>query len=130
MGRIVILTKNLLNVFKKQTHPHAVVPVRMNGHVVSSDIVHRVLAFVSVYITLIIISCLALTLDGLSFDDAQGAVVSAISNVGPGLGTLGPTGNFADIPVVSKWFLSFLMMTGRLEIFTVITILLPGFWKQ
>lgn len=130
MGRVVILTKNLLNVFKKQTHPHAVVPVRMNGHVVSADIVHKVLAFTFIYISLIVLSCLALTLDGVGFEESIGAVVSAISNTGPGLGTVGPVSNFSDLPDFSKWFLSFVMMTGRLEIFTVLTILLPGFWKQ
>lgn len=130
MGRVVILTKNLLNVFKKQTHPHAVVPVRMNGHVVSADIVHKVLAFTFIYISLIVLSCLALTLNGVGFEESIGAVVSAISNTGPGLGTCGPVSNFAGLPDFSKWFLSFVMMTGRLEIFTVLTILLPGFWKQ
>lgn len=130
MGRFVILTKNLFNEFKKQTHPHAVIPVRMNGHVVSGSIVHRVLAFVFAYITLVVISCLVLSLDGMGFEESVGAAISAISNVGPGLGSLGPTGNFSEVPVVSKWFLSFLMMVGRLEIFTVLTILVPGFWKQ
>lgn len=130
MGRFVILVKNLSNEFKKQTHPHAVIPVRMNGHVVSSELVHRVLAFVFAYITLIVISCLALSLDGMKFEETIGAVISAISNIGPGLGEVGPVGNYADVPTVSKWFLSFLMLTGRLEIFTVLTILVPGFWKQ
>lgn len=130
MGRFVILAKNLSNEFKKQTHPHAVIPVRMNGHVVSGDVVHRVLAFVFAYLSLIVISCLVLTLDGMGFEETIGSVISAISNVGPGLGTMGPVSNFADAPTVSKWFLSFLMLTGRLEIFTVLTILIPGFWKQ
>lgn len=130
MGRVVILTKNLLNVFKKQTHPHAVVPVRMNGHVVSADIVHKVLAFTFVYISLIVFSCLALTLNGVGFEESIGAVVSAIGNVGPGLGAIGPANNFSGLPDFTKWYLCFVMMTGRLEIFTVLTILLPGFWKQ
>lgn len=130
VGRFVILAKNLSNAFMKQTHPHAVIPVRMNGHVVSGEIVHRVLAFVFAYITLIIVSCLVLALEGLAFEDAIGATFSAISNIGPGLGSLGPASNFADVPAISKWFLSFLMLTGRLEIFTVLTILAPGFWKQ
>lgn len=130
MGRVVILSKNLFNAFKKQTHPHAVVPVRMNNHVVSYDVVYKVLAFTFVYMSLMVVSCLVLTLDGMSFVDAVGAVTSGISNTGPGLGTLGPTGNFSELPALSKWFLAFLMMTGRLEIFTVLTILVPGFWKQ
>lgn len=130
MGRFAILTKSLFNAFKKQTHPHAIIPVRMDTHIVSGDIVLRVLAFAFAYVVLIVISCLVLMLDGLGFEESIGAAVSAISNVGPGLGKLGPVDNFSEVPVVSKWFLSFLMMTGRLEIFTVLTLLVPGFWKQ
>lgn len=130
MGRFAILTKSLFNAFKKQTHPHAIIPVRMDTHIVSGDVVLRVLAFAFAYVVLIVISCLVLMLDGLGFEESIGAAVSAISNVGPGLGKLGPVDNFSEVPVVSKWFLSFLMMTGRLEIFTVLTLLVPGFWKQ
>ncbi len=130
MGRFAILSKSLFNAFKKQTHPHAIIPVRMDTHIVSGDVVLRVLAFAFAYVVLIVISCLVLMLDGLGFEESIGAAVSAISNVGPGLGKLGPVDNFSEVPVVSKWFLSFLMMTGRLEIFTVLTLLVPGFWKQ
>ena len=130
MVRAVVLTKILSNEFKKQTHPQAVIPVRINGHVVSADVVHRVLAFVFAYITLIVFSCLVLTLDGLGFIEAISAAITAISNVGPGLGAIGPANTFVDLPDTTKWFLSFLMMVGRLEIFTVLTILMPGFWKQ
>lgn len=130
MGRIVILSKNLFNEFKKQIHPNAVIPVRMNGHVISGEVVHRVLAFVFVYIALIVVSCLVLALDGMPFDETVGVAVSAIGNIGPALGAQGPVGNYAEVPEISKWFLSFLMLTGRLEIFTALTILVPGFWKQ
>ena len=99
-------------------------------HAVSGDIVHRVLAFAFAYIALIFVSCMVLMIDGMGFEETIGAAISSISNIGPGLGSLGPAGNYADVPTVSKWFLSFLMMVGRLEIFTVLTILLPGFWKQ
>lgn len=130
MGRFVVLVKNILNQFKKQTHPHAVIPVRINNHVLSSDLVERVLAFATIYIVLIVAGCLLLMADGLPFDEGLGAVVSAVGNVGPGFGASGPVGNFAHYSDFSKWILSFLMMTGRLELFTVITLLLPGFWKQ
>lgn len=130
MGRFVILAKNLFNEFEKQTHPNAIIPVRMNGHAVSGDIVHRVLAFTFAYIALTFVSCMVLMIDGMGFEEAISAAISSISNIGPGLGNLGPAGNFAEVPTLSKWFLSFLMMVGRLEIFTVLTILLPGFWKQ
>lgn len=130
MGRFVVLVKNILNQFKKQTHPHAVIPVRINGQVLSNDLVERVLAFATIYIVLIVAGCLLLMADGLPFDEGLGAVVSAMGNVGPGFGASGPVGNFAHYSDFSKWILSFLMMTGRLELFTVITLLLPGFWKQ
>ena len=119
-----------MNAFKKQTHPHAVLPVRVNGHVVSTDIVNRVLAFAFIYITLIFATAFFLMLDGTGFEEAVGTATSAVSNTGPGLGIYGPVGNFSSYSDLSKWVLSFVMMTGRLEIFTVLTILLPGFWKQ
>jgi trk system potassium uptake protein TrkH len=130
VARYVILMKNLGNEFKKQTHPHAVIPVRMDGHVVSGEIVHKVLAFAFAYLGLIAVGCVLLTLDGVEFTDSLGACVSAIGNVGPGLGGLGPAGNFADLPSFCKWVLSFLMLVGRLEIFTVLTLFSRSFWKQ
>lgn len=130
MGRFVILTKNMLNQFKKQTHPHAVIPVRINGQALSVDLVQRVLAFAFVYFGIIVAGNLALMAGGIAFEDSLGAVVSAMSNTGPGLGNVGPVDNYAWMPDYAKWVLSFIMMTGRLEIFTVITLLLPGFWKQ
>lgn len=130
VGRVLILSKNLLNEFKKQTHPKAILPVRMNGRVVSGEIVHRILAFVFIYICLILLCCFILTMNGVGFDEALGSSVSAVANAGPGLGSCGPVLNYASIPDLSKWVLAFAMMIGRLEIFTVLTILLPGFWKQ
>ena len=130
MVRFAVLSKNLLNEFKKQTHPNAVIPVRLDKRALSGDTVHRILAFAFAYIALVLFGCLILMLDGVPFDEAIGATISAIGNVGPGLGSLGPVGNYSAVPDLSKWVLSFLMMTGRLEIFTVLTILLPNFWKQ
>jgi trk system potassium uptake protein TrkH len=130
VGRFVIIHKNMSNVFLKQMHPNAVLPVRMNGHAVSSDNVYRCLAFTFVYLSLIVAGSLMLTFNGVDFDGAIGASISAISNIGPGLGEQGPAGNYADMTVLSKWTLSFLMMVGRLELFTVLTIFLPSFWKQ
>ncbi|WP_085536938.1 TrkH family potassium uptake protein [Massilibacteroides vaginae] len=130
MSRFVVLAKNLSNSFKKQTHPHAVIPVRINGRAISADLVHRILAFVFAYLGLIAISCLILAFLGMGFEEAVGAAVSCMGNVGPALGELGPVANYASIPDVAKWYLGFLMMVGRLEIFTVLTILVPGFWKQ
>ncbi|MCK9342747.1 MAG: TrkH family potassium uptake protein [Massilibacteroides sp.] len=130
MGRFVILAKNLFNQFKKETHPHAIIPVRMNNHVIPDEVVRRVLAFTFAYMSLIVFSTVIMTINGMGFIESFSAAITAISNVGPALGNLGPTSSFADIPTISKWFLSFLMLVGRLEIFTVLTLLIPSFWKQ
>jgi trk system potassium uptake protein TrkH len=71
-----------------------------------------------------------MTLLGLDFLSSLGAVAATIGNIGPGLGSVGPTGNYAQIPMVGKWILSFLMLVGRLEIYPVIIFLTPTFWKE
>ena len=119
----------MYNEFRKQTHPAAILPVRVNGRAVSPDIIHRVHIFVLVYFLLIGFSWFFLLINGLSFDEALGTSISAIGNAGLSLGSLGD-GNLHEISTASKWYISFLMMVGRLEIFTVLTILLPGFWKR
>ncbi|MDR2765045.1 MAG: TrkH family potassium uptake protein [Tannerella sp.] len=128
-GRFLILIKHMLNEFKKQVHPSAVISVRLRDRVIPAHVVQQVQTFAFVYMVLVIIGSAVFLLDGLAFEEAFGATVSAISNIGSALGKY-TGGNFHELPVVSKWVYSFLMVTGRLEIFTVLTILLPGFWRQ
>jgi trk system potassium uptake protein TrkH len=129
MGRALILTKTMLNEFHKQTHPTAVLPVRVNGRAVPQDVIYRVHIFALVYVLLICFSWIFLLINGLTFEEAIGTSISAISNVGPSLGSLAD-GHVSTLSPLCKWYVSFLMMVGRLEIFTVITLLLPGFWKR
>ena len=130
MIRALILGKSTINEFKKYTHPKAVLAVKINGHAISSEIINKVLAFVVIYIFLILSSSLLFSAFGVGFVESLGAAVSCIANVGPALGTLGPMGTYAELPDFVKWYLSFLMMVGRLEIFTVMALLTPGFWKK
>jgi trk system potassium uptake protein TrkH len=129
MGRVLILIKNMLNEFKKQTHPTAVLPVRINGHAISQDVIYRTHIFVLVYFMIIGFSWAFFLLNGFCFDEALGTSITSISNVGPSLGIFN-YGTVQDVPVIAKWYISFLMLVGRLEIFTVMTIMLPGFWKR
>ena len=129
MGRALVLMKNMYNEFRKQTHPAAVIPVRVNGRAVSQDTIFRVHIFVTVYFLLIGFSWLFLLLNGMSFNGALYASVAAIGNTGFSPCMVGEE-NMQSLSVVAKWYLSFIMMVGRLEIFTVITILLPGFWRK
>lgn len=130
IGRFAVLVKNFSNEFKKRTHPQAVLPIRMNKKVVPGSLIYQILAFTVVYFILIMLSSFVLTMNGVGFQEAIGASFSAIGNVGPGLGSLGPSGTFFDLPNLSKVLLCFMMVVGRLELFTVLTILHPGFWKQ
>ncbi|MDR2469521.1 MAG: TrkH family potassium uptake protein [Tannerella sp.] len=128
-GRFVILIKNMLNEFRKQMHPNAVISVRLRQHVIPSHIVQRVQTFAFVYMALTVFGCAVFLLDGMIFEEALGMTISAISNVGTAWGDYAG-GNLHHLPVVSKWLYSFLMLTGRLEIFTVLTLLLPGFRRH
>jgi len=129
MGRIMILFKNIHNEFRKQIHPAAVLPVRVNGRAVSQDIIRRTLIFVIVYFLLIGFSWFFLIVNGMSFDGALYTSVAAIGNAGLSPAVFGD-GSIHSLPVLSKWYISFLMMAGRLEIFTVLTLFIPGFWRK
>lgn len=128
--RAVVLAKNTISEFERLVHPRAIIPVRLNDEAVSFGVVQRLLAFAFLYICIIFVSWGILTLTGIPFVDAFGAAVSAIGNVGPGFGDLGPYGSFAEISGFAKWFLSFLMLVGRLEIFTILILFTPGFWRR
>ncbi|MDR2948524.1 MAG: TrkH family potassium uptake protein [Prevotella sp.] len=128
--RIVILFKNSINEFKRQVHPNAILPIRLNDRVISMDVVTKVLAFIFLYLAILIISCLILALSGMGFENALGAAISCLGNVGGGLAEIGHNGHFYDVPTESKWYLSFLMLTGRLELFTVLSLFMPAFWRR
>lgn len=128
--RHLILIKNSLLEVKRQIHPSAVIPVRFNKKAVSQNISYHVSAFVLVYLIIFFLGSLVMALLGLDFMSALGSVTSTLGNIGPGLGTVGPVNNFAHIPVAGKWVLSFLMLLGRLELFTVLILVMPHFWKQ
>ena len=82
------------------------------------------------YIILIVIGTLLLSFTGLGFAESLSAQITSLSNVGPGLSELGPAFSFSEIPATSKWLLSFSMLVGRLELFTVLVIFTPGFWQK
>jgi trk system potassium uptake protein TrkH len=128
--RVVLLLKNSILELKRLVHPSAVIPVRLNSQAVSSQIVTNVLAFVSFYILTVMISTGVISAMGYDLESSLGAVAATLGNIGPGIGAVGPVENYAHIPVFGKWFLSFLMLIGRLELFTVLILFAPSFWKK
>jgi len=128
--RLIILIKNSFLELKRQVHPNAIIPVRFNGNAVPQNITYTVAAFVLIYLIIFFTGALVMSAIGLDFMSAIGTVVATLGNVGPGIGNVGPVDNFAHIPSVGKVFLSFLMLLGRLEIFTVLILFMPYFWKN
>ncbi|WPP47952.1 TrkH family potassium uptake protein [Catalinimonas niigatensis] len=128
--RHIVLLKNSVLEMKRQVHPSAIIPVRLNGKAITQDITFNVLAFFIIYITIFALGSITMALIGVDFMTAIGAVATSLGNVGPGLGTVGPVDNFAHLPAAAKWVLSFLMLLGRLELFTVLILLTPYFWNR
>jgi trk system potassium uptake protein TrkH len=128
--RIMLLFKHSVNEIKKVLHPNAYLPVRLGGRVVSEEVVTNILAFFLLYLLIFVFGTVAMALVGLDLITAISSVAATLGNVGPGLASVGPMNNYAEIPSVGKWLLSFFMMLGRLELYTVIVVLLPDFWER
>ena len=128
--RHLLLLKNSLLELRRLIHPRAIIPVRYNNHSVPQDIISNILAFFLFYIFIFILGSLIMSFLGLDLFSAIGSVVISLGYVGSAIGSVGPTDNFADIPSIGKWFLSFFMLLGRLELFTILVIFSPAFWKS
>jgi trk system potassium uptake protein TrkH len=128
--RALVLAKNTFGEFGRLLNPRAVIPVRLNSQALSFEIVQRLLAFAFLYIFIIVFSWGVFVLAGMPFVEALGASVTSIGNVGPGFGIHGPSGSFADLSGFVKIYMSLLMIVGRLEIFTVLVLFTPGFWRN
>lgn len=128
--RHILIIKNGLLEFKRTLHPSAIIPVRFNKKTVSEHIVYNIIAFFVLYMLLFIIGALVLSFLGLDFISAIGGAASSLGNVGPAFGDLNPVSNFNSLPWLGKWWCGFLMLAGRLELFTVLILFNPYFWKK
>ena len=128
--RVHVLFKVMMNEFKHILHPNAVLPIRLDKQVVPQSLLSTVMAFCFIYFCLIFGSSIFLSAIGIDFMEAIGCSVSAIGNMGPALGSYGPSGTWNSMPDAGKWLMSFLMLLGRLEVFTVILLFTPNFWKR
>ena len=130
MIRQILLLKNSYLELKRLIHPNAVIPVRYNDKPVSKDIIFNVLAFFVFYMLIFAFGSFIMSLTALDFQSSIGSVASCLGNIGPGLGAVGPMGNYASVSIFGKWFLSFMMLLGRLELFTILILFSPGFWRK
>lgn len=128
--RVTAVIKNIYYETRRIIHPRAVIPLRLNGRSVPSNLVGNILVFVVVYILIFIVGAIALTFLGFNFETALGASLTSLSNAGPILGKVSASLNCTEFPVAAKWLMSLLMLIGRLEIFTVLALFMPNFWKK
>ena len=128
--RHLLLIKNGFLEFKRSLHPSAILPVRYNTKAISGDIVFNVLAFFILYMLSFIIGALVFSMFNLDFASSIGLAASSLGDVGPALGDFGPVNNYAALPPLAQWWASFLMLIGRLELFTVLVLFTPFFWRN
>lgn len=128
--RISVVCKSGLNVIKKRIHPAAVYQMRDSDGIVEDSLIHSIFSFVAVYIITWLLGSIIISLTGHDLLTCLSATLLTLGNIGIGFGNIGPTGSFAMFPLWSKWVFSFLMMVGRLELFTVYVIFSRAFWKR
>lgn len=130
MIRLMIIGKNLKREFKQIIHPHAVIPVRVGDRVIDTSILKTILGFFVVYFLIFAIGGIIMSFMGYDLISSMGASIATLGNIGPAWGDFGPTDDYAHVPIAGKWVLLILMMIGRLELFTVLVIFTPWFWKN
>ncbi|WP_064966025.1 TrkH family potassium uptake protein [Tenacibaculum ovolyticum] len=128
--RHIVMLKSSFLEFKKSLHPNAIIPVRYDGKAVKQTIIFNILSFFVLYMLIFVIGTVTLAFLGLDFYSALGACASSLGNIGPALGSVSPVNNFNHLSTGAKWFCSFLMLIGRLELFTVLILFTPFFWRK
>ena len=130
ISRLVIVIKAAYNEIYKAFHPHAVFSVKVGNQAIEDSVIRSVLVFFGVFVLSFVAGTLVMSAIGLDMVTAATSVVATLANIGPGLGKVGAIENYAFVPWGGKLFLSFLMILGRLELFTVLVLLIPDFWRR
>lgn len=128
--RHLLMLKNGFLEFKRALHPNAIIPTRLNKNSVTRNVMYNIMGFFVLYMVLFIIGALVFTLLGNDFETSLGGAASSLGNIGPGLGKLNPMMTFEALSAPSKWWSSFLMLVGRLELLTILILFSPYFWKK
>ena len=128
--RVLVLVKQSVREMFALVHPQAVAPLKIAGHLVSNRVVFSVLAFIFLYFITIVALTFALLVSGMDFLSAVSAIIASINNVGPGLGAVGPGANYGALSDFQLWMCTAAMFLGRVEIFTVLVLFTPAFWRK
>ena len=112
-------------------YPNSISVIKYNNQKISNSFIHSIIIFIFSYLFLFLLLAILLSITGLDFLSAISGAATSISNVGPGLGSvIGPNGNFSSLPDISKWILTLGMILGRLELFAILVLFLPSFWRN
>ena len=130
MTRLMIMTKNNRMELRRLIHPNAYIPVRLNQRIVPQNLVYNVLVFVALYFLIICASAMIISLMGYDLITSFGTSAAMLGNIGPGIGSFGPFSTYAGLPVAGKWFMSGLMLLGRLELMTVLILFARSFYRR
>jgi trk system potassium uptake protein TrkH len=130
MVRILLILKYAYRELYKLIHPKAFATVKLQGQVVQKDILESIASFFIFFIGIFVFGSLIMTLLGLDILTATSSVAASIGNIGPGLGAVGPDKNYFFIPEIGKVILMLCMIFGRLEIYTILVLFIPEFWKK
>ncbi|MDH3809899.1 MAG: TrkH family potassium uptake protein, partial [Desulfuromonadales bacterium] len=130
VARILLLFKHAQVQVYRLIHPRAVRLVKLGDRPVDKDVMQSILGFFALYLGVFVAASFIMAATGMDLNSAGGSVIATLSNIGPGLGSVGPVDNFAHVPAIGKLVLAFCMLLGRLELFTVLVLVFPSFWRK
>ena len=130
IARHVVLIRNIRKVFSQLANPNAILSVKLNNRTIPDETNNSIIGFIYLYIIIFIAGSLLLAITGLDGITAASSVATCMAGIGPGIGSVGPAGNFAHLPDTAKWILSFVMIMGRLEIFTILMLFTREYWRS
>ena len=129
MVRVIVLLKYFRKTVNELIHSSSMYTVKVSGQSVDDLALKRVVSFFSLFLLLFVVNVVLLTATGMGMEESAISFLTCFSNYGPGSGITGPSGTFANIPMAAKWLLSFDMLVGRLEIFTIFLLFTRSFWR-
>lgn len=128
--RILVMLKLIRREIEKMFHPRAILPVKINNKVMANETVAGINSFVALYLLIFVVSTLLVSIEGVDLESAASSVAATLGNIGPGLGFVGPTRSYGEYHQITKVLFTFLMLLGRLELFTIIALIAPRNWRR
>ena len=130
ISRLLVLTRNNRMEFRRLVHPEAFIPVRLNTKIIPQNYIYNILVFVTLYFLILCLSAFIISFMGYDLITSVGTSAAMLGNIGPGFGSTGPFTTYADVPVAGKWFMTVLMLLGRLELMTVLILFSKSFYRK